>query len=438
MDAAAVAREIRDTDRLVIGLGPGQPGALLHALGERDRFDDLRVFAALLADWYTLFTRPGVKLQSGFFGPVERLLGQQGHDIEFVPADFRGFIRIAEQLDARVVATAGAPPDADGRLSLSLHAGATVAELHRAGADPGRLLIAEVNHQLPRTLGCPPEHPHSLHVDEVDLLYEVDRPVFTLDEPPPSPTDLAIARHVRPFVHDGCTLQTGIGGVPNAVVKLLAEGEGGDYGIHSEMFTTGLMQLTRAGKVTNRKGVYDGFSAATFAAGTRELYDWLEGNEAVRFLPVERVNDPAIIARNRQFVSVNGALSVDLHGQIVADSLSGAQFSGIGGHEDFVAGAHAGRGGRSLVCLPATVRRDGRLHSRIVSRHPAGSLVTTPRHQTDVIVTEYGAAELPGRSVRERAEALARVAHPAFRDALLAGETDLGTVPDEADPGGGA
>lgn len=434
MDAAAAAAEIRDRDQLVIGLGPGQPGALLHALGERGRFVDLRVFAALLTDWYPVFTLPGVKLQSGFFGPIERLLGQQGHAVEFVPADFRGFTRIAEGLAARVVATAVAPPDAAGRLSLSLHAGATVADLHRAAADPERLLIAEVNHRLPRTAGLPPDHPHALHVDEVDVLYEVDHPVFQLDEPPPGDTDLAIAKHVGAFIHDGSTLQTGIGGVPNAVIKLLAEGDGGDYGIHSEMFTTGLMNLHLAGKVTNRKGVYDGFSAVTFAAGTRELYDWLDGNTDVRFLPVHLINDPTLIGRNRDFVSVNGALSVDLHGQIVADSLAGKQFSGIGGHEDFVAGAHTGQGGRSLVCLPATVRRDGKLSSRIVAQHPAGSLITTPRHQTDVIVTEFGTAELSGRPVRERAEALAAIAHPAFRDALLAGEAELLEIPDRDAP----
>jgi acyl-CoA hydrolase len=153
------------------------------------------------------------------------------------------------------------------------------------------------------------------------------------------------------------------------------------------MFTTGLMRLHRAGKVTNRKGLFDGFSITTFALGTRELYDWLDGREEVRFLPVDRVNDPGLIARNRDMVSINGALSVDLAGQIVADTIDGRQHSGIGGHEDFVAGAGFARGGHSLVCLPSTTTIGGRRVSRIVRRHPAGALVTTPRHQTDVIVT---------------------------------------------------
>jgi acyl-CoA hydrolase len=202
------------------------------------------------------------------------------------------------------------------------------------------------------------------------------------------------------------------------VAKLLAEGPGGNYGIHSEMFTTGLMHLHQAGKVKNQKGLYDGFSVTTFALGTPELYEWLDGREEVRFLPVDRVNDPALIARNRNMVSINGALSVDLAGQIVADAIEGRQHSGIGGHEDFVAGAGMARGGHSLVCLPSTATVAGRRVSRIVSQHPAGALVTTPRHQADVIITECGAASLVGLTMGERARALAAIAHPDFRDEL--------------------
>jgi acyl-CoA hydrolase len=333
----------------------------------------------------------------------------------------------------RVLAVSVAPPDARGRLSLALHAGAGVADLYRACADPDRLVIAEINPALPRTCGLPPEHPHCLHIDQVDVAYETDHPPFELNEPASSEVEVAIAEHCNRYIHDGSTLQTGIGGVPNAVMKLLAEGDGGDFGVHSEMFTTGLMHLHRAGKVTNKKGVYDGFSPATFAAGTLDLYAWLDGNEEVRFLPVEHVNDPSIIARNRNFVSINGALSIDLQGQIVADSIAGDQFSGIGGHMDFVSGAIGAPHGHSLVCLPATAGKDARRVSRIVPHHPAGTLVTTPRHQTDVIITEFGAAELANRTVRERAAALAEIAHPAVRDALRAGASELPDIPPAAD-----
>jgi acyl-CoA hydrolase len=417
---------VRPEDTLAVPLGPGQPVGFLHALGERDDFRDLRVFGALLLDLYPLFARPGVRLLSGFFGPAERALHAAGHDVHFVPGDFRRFSGMVEDLRPRVMVTAAAPADADGRFSLSLHAGATVASLQRCGRDPERVLIVETNAGLPRTAGLPPEHPHELAADEVDFVIESDRSVPTLADPEPSENDRAIALHVRRFVPDGATLQTGIGGVPSLVAQLLAEGDGGDYGIHSEMFTTGLMHLHRSGKVTNsRKGIYDGFSAVTFALGTKELHDWLAGRDDVRFLPVEFVNDPAIIKRNRRMISINGALSIDLAGQVVADTIRGRQHSGIGGHEDFVGGASLAEGDHSMVCLPATAKVGDRVISRIQAELPGGSIVTTPRHQLDIVVTEYGAAQLRGRTVAERAEALIEIAHPDVRDALRRGEKDV-------------
>ncbi|HEY5657177.1 MAG TPA: acetyl-CoA hydrolase/transferase C-terminal domain-containing protein, partial [Myxococcota bacterium] len=369
-------------------------------------------------DAYPLFTRAGVHLRSGFFGPVERGLRASGFDVQFVPADFRRFATIARSLAPRVMATAAAPPDAQGRASLALHAGATVAELHAAGRDPERLLVVETHPDLPRTLGVPPDHPHELTLDEIDVLVESDRPLFTLEESAPSPIDRAIAGHARRFIEDGCTLQTGIGAIPSEIAHLLAEDRGGDYGVHSEMFTDGLMQLHRAGKVSNRKGSHDGYSAVTFAMGSGELYRWLDGNPEVRFLPVDCVNAHEAIGRNRSVLSVNGALAVDLLGQVAADALDGRQYSGIGGHMDFVAGAALSPGGRSLICLPSTAKAGGEIRSRLVAQLPAGTLVTTPRHEVDVVVTEHGAAELAGRSVDERAEALIAVAHPDHRDAL--------------------
>jgi acyl-CoA hydrolase len=429
MTLAEAAGLVRSGDTLAVPLGPGQPSGFLHALGARDDLPALTVFGALLVDFYPLFTRPGVRLLSGFFGPVERALRAGGHEVHFVPADFRRFAKLARQYAPRVMATAVAPPDAAGWLSLSLHAGATVAELQRCGRDPERLLVVEVNPKLPRTVGLPPEHPHALHVDEVDVVVEGDRDVVTLSDVEPTEEERRIARHASTFIRDGCTLQTGIGGVPNAIAQVLAERPGGDYGIHTEMFTDGLMRLQQAGKVSNRKGIYDGFSVATFALGSRVLYDWLDGNPAVRFLPVDRINDPSLIARNRLMVSINGALSVDLFGQVVADRIGTREHSGIGGHEDFVTGAAFSEGGRSLICLPSTARTSGGRVSRIVRAFEAGTCITTPRHQVDVIVTEYGAAELAGRTGNERAAALAAIAHPAVRDALREGAPELPPIP---------
>jgi acyl-CoA hydrolase len=259
-----------------------------------------------------------------------------------------------------------------------------------------------------------------VHVDQIDVIVESERDPFLLADAEPSAADLAIAEFVRPEIPDGATLQTGIGGIPSTVMRLLAAGDGGDYGIHSEMFTTGLMHLHRAGKVSNRhKGQFDGVSVTTFAAGTAELYAWLDDNHDVAFLPVDVVNAPDVIARNRSMITLNGALSVDLHGQVVADTIDGRQYSGIGGHEDFIAPSGLSLDDRSLVCLRSTSVVGGAPISRIVPALPEGSIVTTPRHQLDLVVTEHGVARLRGRTVRERAQALAGVAAPEFRDALL-------------------
>lgn len=419
----AAAARIRAVDTLAVPLGPGQPGSFLHALAGRDEFENLQVFGALLLDLYPLFAKNGVRLLSGFLGPAERALRDAGHDVHFVPGDFRRFATVIEQIAPRVMATAVAPAGPDGRYSLSLHAGATVEALRGCGRDPERVLLAEVNPALPRTQGLPPEHTHDLGPDEIDLIVMGNRPVPSLEDPPPSQVERAIAAHVTPLIPDGATLQTGIGGIPSAVAALLADGSGGDYGIHSEMFTSGLMRLHRAGKVTNRrKGIYQGISICTFALGTQALHDWLHENEEVRFLPVDFVNDPSTIAHNRNMIAINSALSIDLAGQVVADTIAGHQHSGIGGHEDFVGGASLENDDHSMVCLPSTARVGQRVISRIQARLPLGSIVTTPRHQVDLVVTEYGAAELRGRTTEERARALIEIAHPDARDALRAGE----------------
>lgn len=415
-EAAAV---IRPADSVAVGLGPAHPVGLLHAMGERDDWVQLELFGALLTDLYAVFTKPGVRYRSGFFGPAERFLRDSGASIEFVPADFRRFGPIVEALSPRVMATAAAPPDPEGYLSLSLHAGATVDELHRCGADPERVLIVEYSDNYPRTYGLPPKYEHRLHLDEIDILLETDQAPINLADAVGSDADRAIAEYAREFIPDGATLQTGIGAIPSMIASMLAEGPGGGYGVHSEMFTNGLMRLHQAGKVTNdHKGEFDGFSVCTFAAGIPELYEWLHENDAVRFLPVDIVNDARYIAENRDFVSINGATAIDLYGQVAADTINFQQHSGIGGHEDFLAGAGLRLEDRSLLCLrSSTVQTEGRV-SRIVPNLGPSMLVTTPRHQVDVIITEQGVAELQGLTVRERAQALVRIAHPDFRDEL--------------------
>lgn len=424
---AEAAALIRPRDSIGFGLGPANPDAFFTALGDRDDWEDLRFGGALLLGYYTVLTQPTVSYRCGFFGPAERMMLAQGSNIDLVPGGFRQFAPILRRFAPRVMAAQAAPPGPDGTINLSLHLGATYDELMMAGTDPDRLLVVEVNPHLPRTCSQPPEYTNVLPADIVDVLVEADGAPYALGQPAPDDIDGAIAERARSFITTGATLQIGIGAVPNMVASQLAAEPGGSYGIHSEMFTDGLMELHQAGKVTNdAKGVFNGVSVTTFALGSSALYSWLDGNDQVAFVPVQVVNDPSVIAANHSFVSINGALSVDLYGQVVADHIDGKQISGVGGHEDFVAGAELRIDDHSLICLRSTAVANGDRRSRIVSLLPEGSVVSTPRHHTGVVITEYGAADLSGLTVRERAAALAEIAHPDFRDELRSAAATLG------------
>jgi acyl-CoA hydrolase len=410
---------VRPVDTIGFGLGPAIPEAFLTALDTRDDWVDLVLGGALFLNYYNVCANPAVSYRSGFFGPAERLLLAQGHRVAHVPGGFRQFAPILARFAPRIMVAQAAPPDDSGRVNLSLHYGATRPELLRAGADPDRLLIIEVNPNLPRTASLPPEFDNTIALEAIDVLVEATGTPFALADPPPTEVDRAIARHALSYVRDGATLQTGIGAIPNIVASELASGPLGGFGVHSEMFTDGLMLLHQAGKVTNaHKGVFDGVSVTTFALGSAGLYGWLDGNDQVAFLDVAVVNDPTTIGRNANLVSINGALSVDLYGQVVADSIGGRQISGVGGHEDFVAGAETHLDAHALLCLRSTALVGDQPVSRLVGLLPEGSVVSTPRHHTGVVVTEYGAAELSGLTVAERAHALVDIAHPDFRTAL--------------------
>jgi acyl-CoA hydrolase len=425
----AVGRLTRE-DTLAVPIATGQPAGFLSALGEREDWRSLVIFGGLLTEPYGFLQRPGIRFISGFFGPIERMHRAAGGRIDYLPADFLGWARYARLAPPRVVATAVAPIDERGFFSLGLHAGATFEALRAAARDPQRLAIVEVVRDMPHVFGLAQYGGHRIHVSEIDCVIEADRAPIVLPEVAVTGADERIAAHVEALIDDGATLQFGIGGIPNAIAQLLAKGQKGDFGIHTEMFVDGIMELHRAGKVSNHKGVFDGFSIATFAAGSAGLYGWLNRNPEVRMLPVEQVNDPAIIRRNRQMVSVNGAIAVDLTGQIMADTIGPRQYSGVGGHELFVMGAHDSEGGRSIICLHSTASVHGKTVSSIVSALPAGTPVTTPRHHVQYVVTEYGVANLGLLTARERREALIAIAHPDFRSALRSDrdETDTATL----------
>jgi acyl-CoA hydrolase len=319
-----------------------------------------------------------------------------------------------------------AMPDANGRVSLSLYNGAHLGELRRAGRDPGRLLIVECSPHFPRTRALD-GHDNHLDLAEVDVVVYTDRTPTEFPNDPGAPEDLQMAAFAAAYVRDGSTLQTGIGAVPNLIAQALVHGDGGDYGVHSEMFTDGLYQLIVAGKVTNaRKSINRGTSVITFAAGTRAMYDYLDDNPTIAMAPVFYTNDPQVIARNHRMVSINSALEVDLQGQIVADSIGPRQYSGVGGHMDFVEGTSLSLEHTSLICLQSTYQFGGELKSRIIEDMTSFSAVTSPRQLAGVIVTEWGSADLRGLTVRERAEALTAIAHPQFRDELTLAAKSLG------------
>ena len=414
------AKLVRDRDEIYLPLAPAQPAGLLAALARRERFDDLHVLCALLQERFALLEHPGVRVTSQFFGHVERDLVRDGVAIDHLTSDFHGLELIARRTRPRVVATTVSPPDEDGFLSFGVHAGATIVPFLEAARDPERVAIAEVNARMPRTRGLPELGSHHVHCSEVDAIVEHDAELFELSGKFRGDADARIAEHASGLVRDGATLQFGIGGIPNAIARILADGPRGGFGSHTEMLVYGGNLLHDAGKIENRKGVYDGFSVCTFALGSRALYDWAEREESLRFLPVSATNLPSIIGRNRDMISVNAAIMIDLSGQVVADTVAGRQHSGVGGHESFVTGAREADGGTSILCLHATANVHGERRSRIVAELPPGSIVTTPRHQVQWVATENGIANLFGVSRRERAERLIALADPDHRDELRA------------------
>lgn len=422
-EAAAL---IRPTDSIGLGLITGTPRELLRVLGERTDWENLVLSGGLLLGGKEVFTRPNVHYRATFFGPIERAAAAAGGDVQYIPSFFRHYGLLIEQLNPRVMMLQTSVPDAHGRVSASLYNGTHLEECRRAGRDPERLLIVEASPHYPRTVALA-GHDNSLSLDEIDVLVVTDTHPPVLANEAGTEEDQLIAQYAAAFIRDGATLQTGIGAVPNLVAQALLRGDGGDYGIHSEMFTDGLYQLMAAGKVTNRaKELHAGHAVTTFAFGSQEMYDYIHDNPAVGFAPVFYTNDPTVIAQNHHMVSINSALEVDLLGQIIADTLGPRQYSGVGGHMDFLEGTSLSREHVSLICLQSTALVQGERRSRIVAKMADDAVATSPRHLAGVIVTEYGAADLRGLTVRERVEVLIDIAHPDFREELRAASRHLG------------
>ena len=420
LDVAAAARLVRPRDAVIAGFAAGQPVGFLEALGARTDLEDVVLYTGLLLRPYALLQNPGVRVVSGFFGPIERMAHAAGARIGYLPADFNGLERLGLRLKPRVVLAVTSPPDRDGWLSFGLQAGANYRPFMEAIRDSERLAIVEVNPRMPRVGGIPELGGNRVHVSEVDVLVEHEADLVALAPEEPSAADLAIAQLVVERILPESILQFGIGAIPDAIARILAERPGGGFGIHTEMISDGVMRLHEAGKVTNRKPLHDGFTVATFALGSERLYRWLDGNAAVRILPVTDVNESWVLRQLPRLTSINGALSIDLAGQVAADAVGGRQYSGTGGHESFVSGARAAPDGRSFLCLKSTATVGGRRISTIVPHFGGDTLVTTPRHHVEYVVTEHGAVDLSVLPDTDRPRALIELAHPDFRDGLRA------------------
>ena len=296
------------------------------------------------------------------------------------------------------------PPDEHGFMSYGLSVDYT-----RQAAETARVVVAEVNPKMPRT------HGSFIHVSEIDYIVESDYEPIEIPLPKIGEVEEKIGSYIADLIPDRATLQLGIGAIPDAVLHFLTGKK--DLGIHTEMFSDGVVDLYEKGVVTNKyNNLNPGKFVATFLMGTKRLYDFANDNPAVLMKPVDYTNNILVAGQLENLISINSALEVDLYGQVCADMIGGKQFTAVGGQVDFVRAAMSSKGGKSIIAFPSTGKKG--TVSRITAKLKDGACVTTSRHDVDYIVTEYGVARLKGKSNAERAEALISIAHPDFREEL--------------------
>ena len=407
--ATAVLGLVAPGTQVIVPLANGEPVSVLDALDAAAATGDLS--GVTVHQMHALHDRPYLEGRYGdrlhhvsyFLSHVTRPHFAAG-TIDLVPCHFSEVPMLLRRLPNPLVVAACSPPDAHGYVSLGTNADYAAAFI---GHVP---FFVEVNHQMPRTFGR-----NGIHLSQVRGWCEADRPLVEVAPAEPDDVDIAIARLVAARIPDGACIQAGIGAVPSQVLALL--GDHREIGIHTELLSDSIIDLVESGVATGvRKVRRPGKIVGTFALGTRRLYDFIDGNSAVELLPVDWVNDPRIIAQERAFVSINATTEVDFVGQAASETVAGRYWSGSGGQADFARGAMYSEGGQGFIVLRSTAA--GGSVSRIVPRLREGSVVTTLKNTIDKVVTEYGVAELRGRSIRERTHALVGVAHPDFRAAL--------------------
>lgn len=284
--------------------------------------------------------------------------------------------------------------------------------------DAAEHIILEVNPTMPTVAGIAHDH---INIRDVDFVVESDLPIATVKSPAATDVDRKIASYIFPYVTSGCTLQLGIGGIPNSIGSMIAESDVKDLGMHTELMSDGYLDLYKAGKITNKyKKLNRGKGVFSICNGSRELYDFLDHNNEIVTAPMSYVNSPSTIRELDDFISINGCIAVDLFGQVSSESAGLRQISGTGGQVDFITGAMEAEHGRAFLAMHSTFTdKSGKLHSNILPHYTNGDIITTPRTQAPCIVTEYGIARLPGLSTWQRAEAIINIAHPDFREELI-------------------
>ena len=408
---AQAVQQIKSGQRVVVAHACGEPSIILDALvANAAQYENVEIIH-MVAMGKAAYCQPqydkNFHHNAFFLGGSTRAAAAEGR-VDFTPVYFSEIPSLLrEDLRPNVTLLQCSPPDAHGYVSLGVSVDYT-----KPAAEASDLVIAQVNQNMPRTLGD-----SFLHVTQIGCLVEADTPVIELAPPKIGDVERAIGENVASLVRDGDTLQLGIGAIPDAVLLFLKEKN--DLGIHTEMFSDGVVELVEAGVITNKaKTLHRGQSVATFLMGTRRLYDYVNNNPAVAMYPVDYVNEPYVIGQNDNLVSINSCVQVDIMGQVVSTSAGLRQISGVGGQVDFVRGANLSKGGRAIMAMPSTTGK-GKI-SKIVPFLDQGSAVTTTRNEVNYVITEYGIAKLKGKSLRQRAEALIRIAHPDFRDELTA------------------
>ena len=419
MDTDAAVAGIRSGSRIYLGGGAGVPVQLTEALTRRSaelrNVELVHILTFAEAPYASAELSESFRANALFIGGNVRKAVNEGR-ADFTPVFLSEIPSLFREggtlpLDAALVSLS--PPDEHGFCSFGVEVGTT-----KPAAEAASTIIAEVNRQMPRTLGD-----SFIHLSRLSAIVEVDYPIPEAVQGGSSDVHLKVGQNIAGLIPDGATLQMGIGSIPDAVLQNLTNHK--DLGIHSELFSDGVVEMVERGVITcARKSFHPGKIVAGFLFGSRRLYEFVDNNPIIELHPTDYVNDPFNIARNDKMVSINSALAVDLTGQVCADSIGTRLYSGVGGQLDFVRGAARSKGGMPIIAFLSTARDD--TVSRIVPTLQPGSGVITTRNDVHFVATEYGVASLHGHTIRQRAQALINIAHPRFRDELTHSARELG------------